>query len=97
MSVKAQKSITAAGQATELFHIDGDDPRYGKRYFQALMYGGANNTVTLTRYADNKTTVICTVRIDQSSEVPAGPSGWWKASVETGDFGTGPVLVTVVQ
>ena len=101
MPIVAQKNVTAVNQycvtagSETIFQLQGDDAVVGQRSALVQMYGGSGNTVTIRRYAADKTTVIDSMTITKSQELRVPVTGLYDVGVTT--FGSGPVLVTVEQ
>ena len=97
MSVIVSKSVTAADQWSSIVQLQGDDAVISGRSAIVQMYGGSGNTVSIRKYAADKTTIIDSMTIIKSQELRIPVTGYYDFGIASGNFGSGPCLITVEQ
>ena len=100
MAIVAQKAVTAENQFSTKFFLAGSGSSFPGRSASICANVAAHgSTVTIRRYAGDKTTVIGIKKYVGLSidELSVPQEGWYDIGVATGDYGGNAVTLTVEQ
>jgi len=100
MAIIKQISVSAENTWSEKFNLSGDTDGFTPaRRALVSQYGGADNTITIRRYSPaDGTTIISAIEItDSMTDLSIPVEGLYDIGIATGNFGSGPCLITVEQ